>query len=688
MSDSVIKKQRKRKTYSNPIELANTLYSDINLPDMLYAILIRSHIQCGKISSIDFTDPLPENIFFFSAKDIIYKKTINVNGIQIPIFAMEKVSYLGQPIGILIGPNEEELVNISQGICINADFDFPEEFSETFSDKQIIAHRSLTYGAPDKYLLDAPNTIENTFSSKIYIENEECNGIIVNYINKKLNVYTNSCWISYMRNSLSQITGIEESNIIINKTNSINNNLNDMWLNTLTAAQVSIAAIILKKPIKLIYSPDEQEQYARREKPAIIRNRTAIDENNNIAAMDISILIDAGAFNPFIKYILDKFVITASGVYSIPNIKISSYALKTNYPPLNPSFSWGDSQAFFAVETQINQIITKFKQNFVEFRYNNLLSETKKDFYISYENINIKNVIDTIIKKSDFLRRNTCYSLFKADNSDINNYHLLRGIGLAAAGEGNGFFLPDLIRSKYSLELTLETDGTLTIKKYIPSKTLRNIWLKIIKEILDIPENLVKFDIESSIFDNDEPDVLENNISILTQLLKKCCSTLQHSRFRQALPITVKKTYKLMQKSLWNSESFTGQPFHSTTWGAAIAEVEISLVTYRAELRNLFIAIDCGEILDEKSAANSIKIAVCKLISSYSDMISLYNINPEIYFIPSTENPKGIGDIINHIIPAAITSAISQAAGEPLVSMPLEPDTIFNLLTTKEKLKQ
>ena len=566
MSDAVVKKTRRQKKYLNPIELANTLYSDINLPDMLYAILIRSPVQCGKISSIDFTDPLPEDVFFFSAQDMPDTQTINVNDIKIPVFAMEKVSYLGQPIGILIGPNEEELVNISQEICINADFDFPEEFSETFSDKQIIAHRTLTYGEPDKYLLDTSNTIENTFSSEIYIENEECNGIIVHFNNKKLNVYTNTCWTSYMRKSLSQITGIEEINIIINKTNSVKTNLNDIWLNTLTAAQVSIAAILIKKPIKLVYTPDEQEQYARRKKPAIIRNRTAVDENNNITAMDISILIDAGAFNPFIQYILDKLVITASGVYSIPNIKISSYALKTNYPPLNPSFSWGDSQAFFAVETQINQIITKFKQDFVEFRYNNLLSETKKDFYISYENINIKNVIDTIIKKSDFLRRNTCYSLLKTDDSDISNYHLLRGIGLAAASEGNGFFLPDLIRSKYSLELTLETDGTLTVKKYIPSKTLRNIWLRIIKEILDIPENLIKFDIQSSIVDNDEPDVLENNISILTQLLKKCCSTLQHSRFRQALPITVKKTYKLMQKSLWDSELFSGQPFHSTTW--------------------------------------------------------------------------------------------------------------------------
>ena len=122
-----------------------------------------------------------------------------------------------------------------------------------------------------------------------------------------------------MRKSLSQITGIEEINIIINKTNSVKTNLNDIWLNTLTAAQVSIAAILIKKPIKLVYTPDEQEQYARRKKPAIIRNRTAVDENNNITAMDISILIDAGAFNPFIQYILDKLVITASGVYSIPN---------------------------------------------------------------------------------------------------------------------------------------------------------------------------------------------------------------------------------------------------------------------------------------------------------------------------------------------------------------------------------
>ena len=143
-----------------------------------------------------------------------------------------------------------------------------------------------------------------------------------------------------------------------------------------------------------------------------------------------------------------------------------------------------------------------------------------------------------------------------------------------------------------------------------------------------------------------------------------------------------------MQKSLWDREVFTGQPFHSTTWGAAVAEIEISLVTYRAELRNLFVAIDCGEILDEKSAANSIKVDVCKLISSYSDMISLNNINPEIYFLPSSENPKGIGEIINHIIPAAITSAISQAAGEPLFSMPLEPDTIFNMVTNKEQIKQ
>ena len=686
MSD-VVKKTKKRLKYSNPVELANISYSDINLPDMYYAVLIRSPIQCGKIQTIEFQEELPDNVFFFTAKDIPQKNAITVNNVQIPIFASDEVSYLGQPIGILVGPDEEELVNISQQICIGADFDFPEEFSETFSDKQILAHKTVTFGEPDKYLLDSQNAVENTFLSKIDSLNEESNGVIVHYTNKKLNIYTSTRWISYMRETLSQITDIDESDIIIRKTNAVKNNLNDIWINCLTAAQLTTAALRLKKPVKLVYAPDEQEQYIRRENPAIIRNRTAVDENNNITAMDISILVDAGAFNPFIQYVLEKFVITASGIYRIPNIKISAFALRTNYPPLNPSFSWGDSQAFFAVENQINLIISKFQRDFLEFRYKNLLSVEKNDFYISHENISIKNVIDTIIKKSDFLRRNTSYSLIKTDNSDISTYHALRGIGLAAAYEGNGFLFPDVIRSKYSLELTLETDGTLTVKKYIPSKTLKNIWLKIIKENLDLSENQVKFDIESCIQESDEPDVLENNISILTQLLKKCCTTLQHSRFRQALPITVKKTYKLMQKSLWDNEKFAGQPFHSTTWGAAAAEIEISLVTYKAELRNLYVVLDCGEVLDEKSAANSLKVSVCQLISSFSDIISLNNINPEIYFLPSSENPKGIGEIINHIIPAAITSAISQAAGKPLTSVPLKPDTIFNMVTIKKEAK-
>ncbi|MBP5330162.1 MAG: xanthine dehydrogenase family protein molybdopterin-binding subunit [Spirochaetaceae bacterium] len=682
-----VKKSRKRSRYSNPVELANISYSDINLPDMLYSVLIRSPVQCGKILSVDFSEPLPENIFFFTGKDIPQEKTITVNNIKIPIFADEEVSYLGQPIGILVGPDEEELVNISQEICIGADFDFPEEFSETFSDKQILAHKTITFGEPDKYFMDSQNAVENTFFSKINSINEESNGVIVHYSNKKLNIYTNTRWISYMRETLSKVNGINGNDIIIRKTNVVKSNLNDIWINTLTTAQVTVAALKLKKPVKLVYTPDEQEQYIRRENPAIIRNRTAIDENNNITAMDISILVDAGAFNPFIQYVLEKFVITASGVYRIPNIKISAFALRTNYTPLNPSFSWGDSQAFFAVENQINRIISEFQRDFLDFRYKNLLSDEKSDFYISHENISIKNVIDSIIKKSDFLRRNTSYSLIKTDNSDISTYHALRGIGLAAAYEGNGFLFPDVIRSKYSLELTLETDGTLTVKKYIPSKTLKNIWLKIIKENLDLSENQVKFDIESCIQESDEPDVLENNISILTQLLKKCCTTLQHSRFRQALPITVKKTYKLMQKSLWDNEKFTGQPFHSTTWGAAAAEIEISLVTYKAELRNLYVVLDCGEVLDEKSAANSLKVSICQLISSFSDIISSNNINPEIYFLPSSDNPKGIGEIINHIIPAAITSAISQAAGKPLTSIPLEPDTIFNMVTNKKEAK-
>ena len=158
---------------------------------------------------------------------------------------------------------------------------------------------------------------------------------------------------------------------------------------------------------------------------------------------------------------------------------------------------------------------------------------------------------------------------------------------------------------------------------------------------------------------------------------------MQKSRFRQPLPIHVKKTFSPLRKNQWNTSEFSGQPFQSTTWAAAVVEVEVDTITYEVSLRDVNIAIECGELLDEKSATSSVKTEVSRIMSNFVEPNSLNVVYPKVAFIQSNENPKEIGSVIENVVPAAFSSAVSQALGVEVTTLPLKTDSIFNLLSQK-----
>lgn len=73
---------------------------------MLYAALVRSPLPTGKITNINFSD-LPEGYFFFSARDIPGVNEIQTLNTTSRVFCNEKVHYIGQPVGIVCGPDLE-----------------------------------------------------------------------------------------------------------------------------------------------------------------------------------------------------------------------------------------------------------------------------------------------------------------------------------------------------------------------------------------------------------------------------------------------------------------------------------------------------------------------------------------------------------------------------------------------------
>ena len=97
-------------------------YSDMQKDNLLYAALVRSPTTIGKIKDITIEN-LPDEYFLFTAKDIPGSKTIKINNNELKIFGFDDVSYKGEPIGIIVGPDERKVHELLDNVQVSFDIE-------------------------------------------------------------------------------------------------------------------------------------------------------------------------------------------------------------------------------------------------------------------------------------------------------------------------------------------------------------------------------------------------------------------------------------------------------------------------------------------------------------------------------------------------------------------------------------
>ena len=295
------------------------------------------------------------------------------------------------------------------------------------------------------------------------------------------------------------------------------------------------------------------------------------------------------------------------------------------------------------------------------------------------------NVLDSAVQRSDYLRRYVSYSLTSQSKPSFFKHAPVRGIGIATGYQGSGFLSSKLIQNSVSLEVTMKMDESVTIHAITPSKNIQRIWKNQAAKILSIHEDTIHLDPESgSLCDDEIPETMSSKISTVTALVKKCSTAIQKMRFRQPLPIKVKRTIQISKPGTWNLDTLEGKPFYSVAWVCAVIEVEINTYTYELSVHSVRVVIDAGEILQPKEAELSIKKAVEHILSNAMNGSILSSAQIEVSFIESTEDSKEIGNCMDMVVPAALLNAVSVALNKPVTSYPLEPETIFTILTARD----
>lgn len=664
---------------------------DINKAGMFYGALLRSDIKQGRIRDFDLSE-LPPGYTFFSAKDVPIKNSIRTIDTTLEIFCEKYIRYLGQPLGILIGPDQKETRRLLKSIKVILD----DKWEPAPVDSDVLSARKLRTGvfdledAIDAYFKMSKHEESDIFS---YKENRqdwlEQMGVLTYMESGSLVVLSTTKWPYHLQKSLSTALGLKEDKIIIKKVASRNLSSSGTVHTSILALQAALATVLTGKCVKLVLSHYENRFFSP---PLDIKTtiRTASNAEGKISALQAFIDVYAGWSNPFSKEIADRLAIAITAPYSIEHLAIDVVVHQTQSAPTSIPAENVDSAAFFALENHLNHIASSLNILPQELRLANISDETA---LFKYKNISYGDTIASILKDSDFNRKYTTFKNMAPENfSDITGpkhslrYIRKRGIALSCALEGSYYYGSKLLSMDQKMEVTLTREGQVIIGTPSPSDACAMLWKRLTSKLLKIGEENIFIASEEknkksrmAYTKNKLPENLLSNISLMTMLLKKCCAQIQKQRFQTPLPITSKKGITAGMKKQWDNDNFWGYPFYSTSYGSCVLECLIDPISYSITISALNIAIDCGEVFSLTAATNAVKLAIHRELETLcpNEIVPLEKIS--ISFMSSNNPPCQIGSLIHNLISSAFASAVGQAIGSTVKTLPLDAATIYKV---------
>ena len=679
---------------------------DIYPDDFLYAVTIRSPVPKGRLKSIQ-VPKLPDSFTFITSRQIPAENSLEDG---IPILADNHLSYVGEPVAILLGNDKSKLEDIASQCVVLVDEEKPVFSFE--ADAQIAAQREILVGEINDSFENAGDIVKGHYSTGIQDHwYAEPLGAITWYEDRKNNtpdmiIKTATQWPYHVKRSVAGMLGIDPSGISVEPTELNLHMDGKLWYPSLISCHAALCTFLTKKPVRLILTREEDFLYSPKRCRTNITISSVTDKSGKITAAEIEIYINLGAYGVNANEIIDQVCLGSLGFNNLENFKLTAKAFKTNIPPQGPFTGFGLAQGLFAIERHISQIADKMNQDPAQYRktFNNLNTIL---FNAQNRNVVSDELMTSAVKMSDYHRKWASYELLrKSRKGRCERGEELRGIGIAAGYQGNDLLYCGADKGSYSVEVTLTKESILEIKTSITSiENYDKIWEKVALETMSIQPEMVR--IISSNSPDCGPSCASRNITVITRLVEKCCQEIRKQRFHNPLPITVRRSVKPKNGSLRGFfHPPSGKLMDTSAFlkpGIAFAVVEVSIDPAECwpKIRGVWAAVDGGKIISiNRAKRNLVRASTQALGWAFSENIEYINgvlpheqylnfsiIPPadipqiEIDFLyPERGSPKGVGELPFNCIPAAFIQAVSQAMDHSFNSIPIKKNDIWEIV--------
>jgi len=700
---------------------------DLKFPGMIYGATVRSPVPRGRIHDIRFGPGIPWDEFtIVRARDIPGANHVSLILDDQPCLAQRAVNHAEEPVVLLAHSDRYLLEEARRAVTIEI-----EPLPAIFTIEESLARRHIIWGEENvfkRFRVEKGNVdavwdtadiiVEGEYTTgaqeQLYIEN---NGMIaIASPEAGVTVWGSMQCPYYIHKALKPIFRLGDDQVRVIQTETGGGFGGKEEYPSMIAAHAALLAWTSGRPVKLIYDRAEDMVATTKRHPSRTRHRTAVSRDGKLLAMDISFVIDGGAYATLSAVVLSRGTIHAAGPYDCPNVRIRSQAVATNAPPHGAFRGFGAPQSIFALERHMDKVAAAVGLTPEEFRRRNFLRKgrTTATGQVIREEIDLPALMDRALAESDYHARRERYAVENRTGA------VKRGIGFAAFMHGAGFTGSGerYLQSVVGIEATADGRARILASSTEIGQGTNTILTQIAAEALGLPYEQVEIaQPDTSEVPNSGPTVASRTCMVVGKLVESAARGLRQTlseytagtfadvvraHIERYGPLRSYSRYEAPPGIFWDDEDYQGDAYGAYAWAVYVAEVSVDTITYEARVENFLALQEVGRVIHPVLASGQIEGGVVQAIgyALYENVVwrdgRMANSQMTNYIIPTTADvppirvvfeeipyaygpmgAKGIGELPMDGPAPAIVNALENATGLPITGIPVTPESLM-----------
>jgi aldehyde oxidoreductase len=688
-----------------------TLYAaDLTVDGCAYIKILRSPHHHAKILNIDKAEAeaIPGVLAVLTGEDVKGTNILKMAGDDQPILCKDKVRFIGDPVAAVVAISEEMASHALKKIEVTYEPLEPVLTPEEALKETIKVHddrpnlffeQPIIHGDAGKGFSESEVAIERTYTTQTvehaYLENDSGVGFV--HENGQLVILSPSQNIHAHRKTIAEALGLN-----VEKVRVIQTPMGGAFggkLDVSVGGILGLAALKLKRPMKLVYTRSETFAATPKRHPFFMKVKVGAKKDGTLMALDFDLTADGGAYKSFSNSVTQRGLIHSQGPYRFPNAHVYGKAVYTNTAFKGAMRGFGVPQVAFAIESILDELASELKIDPLAIRV--------KNGFVKGDTTICGQLLDHTIGFQECMEAlKPLYEKALKEAKESATDEIKRGVGLGGVWFGPGRSAPD--QSEAWAELLPDDTLQVWIGAADMGQGTDTMFWQVAAETMGFPLERVKVcttDTEITPDGNFSAGSRQTYVSgkavqMAVEELKKAMEESSAKNYKEMKAKGLPTLYKAVNKPVTSRpDPKTGQgvPWETYSFGIQMAEVSVEVKTGKVNVLKITSVHDLGTVINRLNVEGQLHGGICmglgyalmeEFVYNKTDSFAKFKIPrakdmPEMEVItlniPRKKGPFGASGTAEYAdVPTApaIANAIYNACGVRIRDLPITPEKI------------